>query len=87
VVFLPATWGAFAPGHHDALAELVAGATVLVRDRFSAQCIDGLLGRPVAQYCPYSAFGYPVAVRELARPLLERALDDPSKPSWASRTC
>lgn len=80
VVFLPATWGAFAAGHRDALSELVAGATVLVRDHFSAECINGLLARPVAEYCPDLAFGYPLADREAARPLLERALDDPGRP-------
>lgn len=80
VVFLPATWGAFESAHRDALARLVAGATVLVRDRFSADSINGLLGRLVAGYCPDLAFGYPEAPRELARPFLERVFQDPNRP-------
>ncbi|MEZ5287762.1 MAG: polysaccharide pyruvyl transferase family protein [Vicinamibacterales bacterium] len=80
VVFRPATWGAFRPEHASALGELIENATVLVRDRFSADCINRLLGRATARYCPDLAFGYPSADPELARPLLERTLDDPERP-------
>jgi polysaccharide pyruvyl transferase WcaK-like protein len=59
---------------------LVAGATVLVRDKFSAESINALLGAPVADYCPDLAFLYPTASAEAARPLLERTLKDPAKP-------
>ncbi len=80
VVFLPSTWGAFEPQHKDALARLVEGATVLVRDRFSADSINGLLGVPIADYCPDLAFVYPSASADVARPLLERTLKDPTRP-------
>ena len=80
VVFLPSTWGAFEPQHKDALARLVAGATVLVRDRFSAESINGLLGYTIAEYCPDLAFVYPTASADLAQPLLARTLKDLSKP-------
>ena len=80
VVFLPATWGAFERQHRNALATLVNGATVLVRDRFSAECINGLLDRQLADYCPDLAFLYPPATPEAARPWLERSLADPTKP-------
>lgn len=80
VVFLPATWGGFTPEHREALQSLVGGAIVFVRDRFSADCINGLLGRHVADYCPDLAFGYPTAAPGTARPLLERTLAHPAKP-------
>lgn len=80
VVFLPSTWGAFEPRHRDALAQLVAGATVLVRDRFSVDSINGLLGAAVAQYCPDLAFLYPAADASVARPLLESTVGDLAKP-------
>jgi polysaccharide pyruvyl transferase WcaK-like protein len=81
VVFLPATWGAFAPEHRGALADLVGDATVLVRDSWSATCINDLLGHRVAQYCPDLAFGYPAATTEAARQLLRDAVDDPARPT------
>ena len=78
VVFLPSTWGAFEPQHRDALSELLAGATVLVRDRFSAEAINGLLGAPVADYCPDLAFTYPPADADRATSILRRK--DPARP-------
>lgn len=80
VVFLPSTWGAFEPQHREALAQLLAGATVLVRDRASARSINELLGGPTALYCPDLAFAYPPAQPGAARALLARTLNDPAKP-------
>jgi len=80
VVFLPSTWGAFEPRHKDPLQRLVAGAQVLVRDRFSAEAINGALGSSVAAYCPDLAFSYPLAEAELARPLLERSAAGGTRP-------
>ena len=80
VVFLPSTWGAFEPQHRDALSQLVAGATVLGRDRFSVDSINGLLGAEVAQYCPDLAFLYPQADAAVARSLLETTVTDLTKP-------
>jgi len=80
VVFLPSTWGAFEPRHRDALARLVAGATVLARDRFSVESINGLLGAAAAQYCPDLAFLYPPSDAAAARLLLERTVGDLTRP-------
>jgi colanic acid/amylovoran biosynthesis protein len=80
IVFLPSTWGAFEPRHKDALARLVGGTRVLVRDKFSAESINGLLEFPLAEYCPDLAFNYPTASAAVAQSVLERTLDDPTKP-------
>lgn len=80
VVFLPATWGAFGGEHRHALSALVNGATVLVRDTFSAEDINALLERPVAEYCPDLAFLYPQSTPDAARPFLDRLFGDASKP-------
>jgi polysaccharide pyruvyl transferase WcaK-like protein len=80
VIFLPSTWGAFESQHKDALLRLVAGAHVLVRDRFSVDAINGLLGSSVAEYCPDLAFIYPTAGAADARSLLERTAEDPIRP-------
>lgn len=80
VVFLPSTWGVFEPQHKDALARLVGGTRVLVRDKFSAQSMNGLLDYPIAEYCPDLAFNYPTARAAVAHSLLERMFDDPTKP-------
>ena len=80
VVFLPATWGAFERHHKLALAELVDGATVLVRDRFSAESINGLLGKNVAHYCPDLAFLYPTTNAANAAPFLKKLFKDTTRP-------
>ena len=80
VIFLPATWGTFESSHADALARLVTGTKVLVRDKFSVDNINGLLGSPIADYCPDLAFLYPTASADLAQPFLERTFKDPTTP-------
>ena len=80
VVFLPATWGAFEYRHREALSELVSDAVVLVRDRFSVECINGLLGKPIAEYCPDLAFIYPTTSSQTATPILQKIFKDTNKP-------
>ena len=80
VIFLPSTWGAFEPQHKDAVTRLVAGAHVLVRDQFSVDAINRLVGSPVAEYCPDLAFLYPASDAAKAQRLLERTVGNPTRP-------